>query len=123
MESIGASVVNGAFGAIFGMLGKVPILFWVVLAFFVVAAVFVIRYITDWKVVIPLVIAFFLISEVLVWRAHWINMGKAEVEAQLAAYKKTNGLVIACYSRNANQTYLWDRSQGKCLRGDGAVEP
>ena len=104
------------------MLGDVPIMFWVVLAFCAVAAIFVVRYITDWKVVAPLVIAFVIISEILVWRAHWIAMGKAEVEAQLVAYKQTNARVIACYAKNASQEYLWDRTVGKCLRADGAVE-
>lgn len=116
------SVIGGLFGALGHALGAVPFMFWVVLMFFVLVAIFIIRYITDWHIVVPLVGLFFGISELMVWRAHWINMGKAEVEAQLATYKHTNGLVIACFARNGNTTYLWDRSQGKCLRADGAVE-
>ena len=116
------SIIGGLASSAGSALLHVPIMFWVVLVLAILAGVFIIRYITDWHIVVPLVGVFFVISEVMVWRAHWINEGKMEVEAQLAAYKKTNGLVIACYSRNGNTTYLWDRSQGKCLRADGAVE-
>ena len=104
------------------LLGDVPILFWVVLAVAIFAVIFVMRYVTDWRVVVPLVLVLWVGGEVLVWRAHWIAMGKAEVEDQLAAYKRTNGLVIACYGKNRSQEYLWDRTVGKCLRADGAVE-
>lgn len=132
MESIGASIANGAFGAAAHMLGLipimlllVPIMFWVVMVLCILAAIFVIRYITEWKVALVLVAAFFLTSEVMVWRAHWINLGYARAQVQIKAanermegFKRTEGLIMRCY---AERGQVWDRTRGKCLRtaGDG----
>jgi hypothetical protein len=49
---------------------------------------------------------------------------EAKVEAAqnaVDAFKKTNALVIACYEREPAK-HIWDRSQGLCLRTDGAIE-
>lgn len=105
------------------MLSLIPIAFWLVLVFAIVAVIFVVRYITNYKFVVPLVILVFLLSEVMVWREHWIDMGYAEAQgkikeaqAQMEGYKKTEALIESCY---ASPGYVWDRTVGKCLRSDG----
>ena len=109
-------------GALAHSLMAIPWQVWAVVIICALAAIFVIRYVTDWHVVLPLIAAFFTIGQVIAWRAHWIEMGKAEVVAQMEGYKKTERLIQACYAQNTVATYLWDRSQGKCLRADGAIQ-
>lgn len=127
MGNIGAEIAGGAVGEIGHMLSLIPMGFWLVLVFAVAAVIFVVRYVTSWKFVVPLVVILFLLSEVLVWREHWIDMGFAEAQgqvkaaqAQMEGYKKTEALVISCYATGGQ---VWDRTQGKCLRvaGDGPV--
>jgi hypothetical protein len=128
------------FSILWGVVSHIPWQVWGVLALCIVAALFVVRYVTDWHVVIPVIIAFFICGQVLAWRAHWIELGRdealakatrietvAKVDAQKArdseaGYRKTEGLIQDCYARNRNVTYLWDRTVGQCLRTDGALE-
>jgi hypothetical protein len=111
-------------GAVGHMFGLIPMAFWLVLVFAVVAVIFVVRYITNWKFVVPLVVCIFVLCEILVWREHWIDMGYAEAQGkvkeaqtQMEGYRKTEALIENCY---ASTGYVWDRTQGKCLRADGA---
>lgn len=126
---MGESIFNGIMHAAGAALLLVPWQIWLGLVVIIVVAIAVLRLVTNPHVSIPAIAAAGLVILVLAFRAHWIDEGKAimqakvdAAEARVAAYQKTNGLIMACYGQNGNATYLWDRTQGKCLRADGAVE-
>lgn len=121
------AIVQGMVSAIFHALGAVPITVWLIAGLGLLAGVFVLRYATNWKVDLTILIVVLLGSEVLAWRQHWIDMGRKQVEIRLQAakdeveaYKRTNALVIECYQDDP-AAHVWDRTVGKCLRRDGAT--
>lgn len=114
-------MVSMLLGGIGDALKHVPFMIWVVIFFGIIIFGILIRYLTNIKVDLAIAIIFVVGNSILVWRAHWIDVGYAKAEAQVEAYKKTNALIIACYGDDP-AAHVWDRSQGKCLRRDGAVE-
>lgn len=128
MGNIGGEIVTGALSAIWHMLALVPVSMWLILIMGIVVVVFILRYATNWKVDVFFVVAMFLTCEGLALRQHWIDLGRTEMLAQVKAaqlqvevYKETNLKVIACYQTDP-AGHIWDRTVGKCLRRDGAVE-
>lgn len=126
-------MVEGIVGGIISGLGHalltVPWQIWLGLVIIVVIAIAVLRLVTDPHISLPAIALAALVILVLGFRAHWIGQGRAmdqalvdAANARVEAYKKTNGLIEACYAKNMSASYLWDRSQGKCLRADGAIE-
>lgn len=126
-------MVEGIVGGIISGLGHallmVPWQIWLGLVIIVVVAIAVLRLVTNPHVSLPAIALAALVILVIGFRAHWIAEGREQMQAkvdaanaQVEACRKTNGLVMACYNQNGNATYLWDRTQGKCLRADGAVE-
>ena len=129
MGNIGADIVTGALSALLGVITHVPLAVWLILTGGVVIFGFLMRYLTTWKVDAFIVLIVVVLSTIVYYRQHWIDQGYNEAlakvkaaEAQVAGYKSTNGLITACYEKNVSATYLWDRTQGKCLRADGAIE-
>lgn len=129
MGNIGGEIATGAMNALWSMVTHVPIMIWVVIAVGLIGLGILMRYLTNIKLDLFLFAVFVIVNSIIVWRAHWINQGYDEAlakvkaaEARVAAYKRTNGLVETCYAQNTGATYLWDRTQGKCLRSDGAVQ-
>ena len=129
MGNIGGEIATGAASALFDIITHIPLTVWLILMGGVVIFGFLMRYLTNWKVDLFIVVVVVLLSTIVYYRQHWIDQGYAEAlakvtaaEAQVAGYKATNGLIEACYQKNISATYLWDRTQGKCLRADGAVE-
>lgn len=121
------AIVHGMVVAVFHALGAIPITVWLIGFMALLAVVFVLRYATNWKVDVALIVFVFVGSEVLAWRQHWIDMGRKEIEVQVQAakdeveaYRRTNLLVIECYQDDP-AAHVWDRSVGKCLRRDGAI--
>jgi len=115
-------------GIVKDSLTHVPFMIWIVIFFGIIVFGVLMRYLTNLKVDAFIAVVFVLGNSILVWRAHWIDVGYAEAqakvtaaEAKVAAYKKTNGLIIACYARNTTATVLWDRTNGDCVRADGAI--
>lgn len=129
MEGIGGSIVKGATGALWTMLMAVPLPVWLILFFGLVVFGVLIRYLTDVKVDAAIACGVALFCIVVYYREHWIEMGYAQAQAQvkaaqaeMAGYKSTEKLVQDCYAKNMSVPYLWDRTQGKCLRASGAIE-
>ena len=129
MGDIGGEIATGAAGALFGIIAHIPLTVWLILMGGTIIFGIIMRYLTNWKVDAFIVGVFMLLALIVYYRQHWIDQGYAEAlarvtaaEAQVAGYKTTNGLIEACYQKNISATYLWDRTQGKCLRADGAVE-
>lgn len=129
MANIGGEIINGMLHALWALISVVPV--WVYLIIFVAlcAVIAVMRVATNWKVDVVLIGVAALVAIVFYYREHWIEMGRLEDQAKVTAaqalvagYKKTNGLIETCYARNTSASFLWDRTQGKCLRADGAVE-
>ena len=129
MGNIGGEIATGAASALFDLVIHIPLTLWLILMSGVVIFGFLMRYLTNWKVDVFIVAVFLAVSTIVYYRQHWIDQGYNEAlakvkaaEAQVAGYKSTNGLITACYEKNVSATYLWDRTQGKCLRADGAIE-
>jgi len=129
MGNIGGEIATGAADALLGIITHIPLMVWLILMGGVVIFGFLMRYLTNWKVDLFIVLVVVGLSTVIYYRQHWIDQGYNEAlvkvkaaEDQVAGYKVTNGKIEACYGKNLNATYLWDRTQGKCLRADGAVE-
>ena len=127
MGDIGGQIANGAAMALFGLITHVPLTVWLILMGGVVIFGIIMRYLTNIKVDAVVVGVFLAVSLIIYYRAHWIDMGYNEAlakvkaaEAEVAAFKRTNGLIEACYAQNSNASILWDRTQGKCVRADGA---
>ncbi len=117
---MGSMLLHGVMDA----LGLVPFGVWIVLFIGLIGLVFILRYATNWKVDLFFLVGFLIISEGLTLRQHWIDLGRAKMAAEVAeakseveAYKKTNKLIMDCYT---HQGQLWDRTQGQCVRVDGA---
>ena len=122
MDSLLLSLVKNS-------LTHVPFMIWVVIFVGVIIFGVLMRYLTNWKVDAFLAAVFVLGNSILVWRAHWIDLGYSEAldkvkiaQTEVAAFKKTNALIEACYARNTTATVLWDRTNGDCVRADGAVK-
>ena len=129
MNDIGGEIAVGAASTLFGIITHVPLIVWLIIMGGVVFFGFLMRYLTNWKVDAFIVIVVVGLSTIVYYRQHWIDQGYDEAlakvkaaEDQVAGYKSTNHLITACYEKNINATYLWDRTQGKCLRADGAIE-
>jgi hypothetical protein len=129
MGNIGGEIATGAASALFDLVIHIPLTVWLILMGGVVIFGFLMRYLTNWKVDAFIVLTVVGLSTIVYYRQHWIDQGYNEAlakvkaaETQVAGYKSTNGLITACYEKNISATYLWDRTQGKCLRADGAVE-
>lgn len=127
MGDIGASIFNGIMGAAWALVSHVPIMIWVIIAVGIIGAVFILRYLTNWKVDIFLMVTFLIVMSIITWRAHWINQGYNEAmdkvkaaDARVAVYKATNAKIMACYARNSTASILWDRESGACVRADGS---
>jgi hypothetical protein len=125
---IGGAIFKGIMSAAWLGVSHMPFMIWVVLFFGVILFGVLMRYFTNIKVDAALVAVFVIGNSILVWRAHWIDQGYNEAldkvkaaEAQVAGYKKTNGLIEACYAKNFSASWLWDRTQGKCLPASGAI--
>ena len=115
-------------GLVKDSLTHVPFMIWVVIFFGLIVFGVLMRYLTNLKIDAAIALVFIAGNSILVWRAHWIDVGYAEAQAKVtaaetkvAAYKKTNALIVACYARNTNATVLWDRTNGDCVRADGAI--
>jgi hypothetical protein len=122
---IGSTILGAVGTAALKALGLIPWEVWAVLALAGVVAIFVIRVITDWRVVLPLVGVLALAGVILGYRAHWIAMGYAEAQVQVKAAEakaraddRTVLAVMNCYTEPGR---VWDRTQMKCLRVDGAI--
>ena len=126
-------MVEGIVGGIISGLGHallmVPWQIWLALVVIIVVAIALLRLVTNPHVTIPAIALAALVIMFLAFRSHFIAEGRAQMQLQVDAantmvtsYKKTNGLIEACYARNTQASFLWDRTQGKCLRADGAVE-
>lgn len=129
MGNIGADIVTGALSALFGVITHVPLAVWLILMGGVVIFGFLMRYLTNWKVDAFIVLVVVGLSTIVYYRQHWIDQGYDEAlakvkaaEEQVAGYKATNQKIETCYAKNISASYLWDRTQGKCLRADGAIE-
>ncbi len=129
MGNIGGEIATGAASALFGIITHVPLAVWVILMGGLLIFGTLMRYLTNIKVDIALVTIFVGLSLVIYYRGHWIDMGYNQAlvklkaaQAEVAAYKRTNGMIQACYAQNGNTSFLWDRTQGKCLRADGALQ-
>jgi hypothetical protein len=129
MANIGADIFNGILGAMWHALLFVPWQIWLGLVVLVVVAIAVLRLVTNPHVSLPAIALAALVIMLLAFRAHFIAEGYNEAldkvkaaDARVKAYEKTNGLIEACYARNTSASFLWDRTQGKCLRADGAIE-
>ena len=127
MGDIGGQIATGAAHALWGIITHVPLTIWLILMGGVVVFGFLMRYLTNWKVDLFLVVVVGGLLTIIYYRQHWIDQGYNEAlakvkaaEAETAAYKKTNGMIEACYAQNSNASVLWDRTQGKCVRADGA---
>jgi hypothetical protein len=122
-------IVTGIIAGLGHALLVIPWQIWLGLVVIIVVAIAVLRLVTNPHVSLPAIALAALVIMVLAFRAHFIDEGRAQMQAkvdeanaQVAAYRKTNGMVVACYNQNGNTTYLWDRTQGKCLRADGAIQ-
>ena len=109
-------------------LSHLPFMIWVVLFGGVIVFGVCMRYLTNIKLDATIAVVFVLGNSILVWRAHWIDQGYNDAlaqvkaaQAEVTAYKKTNGLIEACYAKNFSASWLWDRTQGKCLPASGAI--
>ena len=127
MGNIGGEIVTGAFGAVGHLITGVPLIVWLILGVGVVIFGILMRYLTNIKVDAVIVVVFILVNLIIYYRAHFIDEGYNEAlsqvkmaEAKVAAYKKTNAAIEACYARNTNATILWDRTNGDCVRADGS---
>jgi hypothetical protein len=127
MANLGGEIAHGAAIALWAMASSVPLAVWLILGVAVVVAIAVLRVATNWKVDVFGIVVVALISLVVYYRQHWIDIGYNQAlarvkaaEAQVATYKKTNGLIETCYAQSTSATYLWDRTKGQCLRADGA---
>jgi len=127
MGNIGGEIATGAASALFGIITHVPLTVWLILMGGLVIFGILMRYLTNWKVDAFIVGTVVIFSTIVYYRAHWIDQGYNQAlarvkaaEAQVAAYKRTNTMIEACYAKNTQATILWDRTQGKCLRADGA---
>ena len=114
-------MVEFLFKGIGEALTHVPLMIWVVIFVGIIIFGVLMRYLTNIKVDLFIAVVFVIVNSIFVWRAYWIKQGYTEAQAQVEAYKKTNALIIACYDKDP-AAHIWDRSQGKCLRRDGAVE-
>jgi apolipoprotein N-acyltransferase len=128
MGDIGASIFNGVLGAAGHALGLIPISVWLFLVVAVLAIVAIVRYLTDWHVILAVALLVVLLGVATSLHALGYIQGRTSMEAtvkaaqeQVEAYRETNQKVIACYAREPAK-HVWDRSQGKCLRTDGAIE-
>lgn len=126
-SGIGSDIAKGAAGAMWGIVSAIP--FWVWCSLFGGLVVFGIamRYLTNIKVDIALAVIFVIVTSAFAWRAHFIEEGYTEAQAQVkaaqvreAGYKATEALIIACYGKDSMAlTYVWDRTDGQCKRVDG----
>jgi hypothetical protein len=128
VEGIVNSILSGVTSGLWHMLGAIPLSVYLVAFVSLIAVVFILRYATNWKVDLTVMAAVFIVSEILAVRQHWIRLGQNEAKVQIAAaekrvedYKATNQLVIACYAKDSEALiWIWDRTQGKCVRVDGS---
>lgn len=114
-------IVTGIISGLGHALLIVPWQIWLALVVIVVVAIAVLRLVTNPHVSLPAIALAALVILTLAFRSHFIAEGRAEMQAQVDAYKRTNQMVIACYE-NDPAAHVWDRTQGKCLRRDGAIE-
>ena len=115
-------------GIVKDSLTHVPFMIWIVIFFGIIVFGVLMRYLTNLKVDAFIAVVFVLGNSILVWRAHWIDLGYNEAvakvkaaQAEVAGFKKTNGLIEACYARNTSASFLWDRTQGNCVSASGAI--